>query len=117
MITIAETGPFQRKATALFAPEEKQDLIAYLAAHPTTGVIIQGTNGIRKIRWSRGNRGKSAGVRVIYYYHNEDMPLYLLALFSKNEKANLSAQERNQLAALVTDLVAYWRHHHEQRLH
>lgn len=65
MITIAETGPFQRKSSSLLSVDEKKDLIAYLAEHPNAGSIIQGTNGVRKIRWARGNRGKSAGVSVI----------------------------------------------------
>ena len=66
---------------------------------------MEGTGGIRKLRWSRGSRGKSGGVRVIYYYHDERMPLYLLTVFGKNEQANLSKAERNQLAKLVDLLV------------
>lgn len=58
--------------------------------HPTAGELIRGTGG----------------VRVIYYFHSEAMPLYLLTVFGKNEKANLSAAERNELAALVRVLKA-----------
>ena len=58
MITIAETEPFQRKSGSLLSQEEKEDLIAYLAEHPNAGNIIQATNGVRKLRWARGNRGK-----------------------------------------------------------
>ncbi len=64
-----------------------------------------GTGGIRKLRWGSGNRGKSGGVRVIYYYHDERIPLYLLTLFGKNEMSNLSKAERNDLAKLVDVLV------------
>lgn len=67
---------------------------------------MEGTGGIRKLRWGRGNRGKSGGVRVIYYYHDERIPLYLLTLFGKNERANLNKAERNDLAKLVDVLVA-----------
>jgi hypothetical protein len=63
---------------------------------------------VRKLRWSRGGRGKSGGVRVIYYYHSDALPLYLLTLFAKNERANLSKAERNELADLVGLLVAAW---------
>ena len=52
--------------------------------------------------------GKSGGVRVIYYVHNEAMPLYLLTIFAKNERANLSEAERNELAGLVNLLVHSW---------
>jgi len=73
----------------------------FLAANPRAGDLIQGTGGVRKLRWRRGGRGKSGGVRVIYYFHSVAMPLYLLAVFGKNERANLSKAERNDLAGLV----------------
>ena len=94
IITIAETAPFQRKIAALLSDEEKADLIAYLAEHPSAGVLIQGTGVIRKLRWARRGGGKSGGIRVIYYFHSDLMPLYLLAVFGKNEKANISAEEK-----------------------
>ena len=63
---------------------------------------------MRKLRWARDGRGKSGGVRVIYYFHSEAMPLYLLTMFAKNERANLSKAERNALAGLVDVLVQVW---------
>lgn len=80
-------------------------MINYLAAHPLTGVVMQGTGGIRKIRWSSANKGKSGGVRVIYYYHNQSTPLFLLTLFGKGAKSNLSKSERNTLAKFVNTLI------------
>lgn len=56
-------------------------------------------------------------MRVIYFYHSESMPLYLLAVFGKNEKADLSAEERNLLANAARALVAYWRERNEQGIH
>jgi len=82
--------------------------LSYLAAHPKTGDLIEGTDGVRKLRWGRGGRGKSGGVRIIYYYHSELMPLCLLTLFAKNEQDNLSKAERNELAKLVDLLVEAW---------
>jgi hypothetical protein len=108
MITIAEVPEYIRQAEKLLTAEERQDIVSYLAAHPKTGDLIEGTGGIRKLRWGRGGRGKSGGVRVIYYHHSEVMPLYLLALFAKNERANLSKAERNDLAKLVDLLVSFW---------
>jgi hypothetical protein len=64
------------------------------------------TGGIRKLRWGTQGRGKRGGVRVIYYYHSEALPLFLLNVFAKNEKANLSKAERNELRLLVPRLVA-----------
>jgi hypothetical protein len=87
---------------------ERIDIINYLAAHPKAGDLMEGTGGIRKLRWGRGDSGKSGGVRVIYYVHSEQMPLYLLTLFAKNERANLSKAQRNELADLVDILVQIW---------
>jgi hypothetical protein len=76
-----------------------------LAARPKAGDLDEGTGGVRKLRWGRGAQGKSGGVRVIYYVHSEKMPLYLLTLFAKNERANISKVQRNELAELVDLLV------------
>ena len=108
LITIAETEPFQRKVAGLLSGTEKSELIAYLSMRPQAGVLIRGTGGIRKLRWARIGQGKSGGVRVIYYFHNPEMPLYLLTVFGKNEKANISAEEKNILAKTVKKLLKYW---------
>ena len=116
MITVAETGPFQRKVARLLSEIEKAELIAYLSLHPSAGVMIKGTGGIRKLRWARSGRGKSAGVRVVYYFHSQQMPLYLLTLFGKNEKANLSMEEKNYLSRQVKELVKVWSQINEQSI-
>ncbi|MDQ7004860.1 MAG: type II toxin-antitoxin system RelE/ParE family toxin [Ghiorsea sp.] len=66
---------------------------------------MQGTGGIRKLRWSGQGKGKSGGVRIIYYFHNELMPIFLLTLFGKGERANLSKSERNDLAKFTSLLI------------
>ena len=109
LITVAETEPFQRKVRRLLTETEKAELLAYLAMHPNAGVIVQGAGGIRKLRWARSGMGKSGGVRVIYYFHSSEMPLYLLSIFGKNEKSNISLDEKNALAKAVKKLVKYWR--------
>lgn len=108
MQTVAETPEYIRRAEKLLADDERRDVLNYLATHPKSGDLMEGTGGIRKLRWSRGRRGKSGGVRVIYYFYDETMPLYLLTLFAKNERANLSKAERNELAELVDLLVSAW---------
>lgn len=108
LITVAETPGYIRLAEKLLSEDERRDLISYLAEHPRAGDMIEGTGGVRKLRWGRGGRGKSGGVRVVYYVHSEAMPLYLLTLFAKNERANLSKAERNDLADLVDILVSAW---------
>jgi hypothetical protein len=108
MQTIAETPEYIRRAERLLLNDERRDILNYLAEHPKGGDLMEGTGGVRKLRWSRGGRGKSGGVRVIYYFHSDALPLYLLTLFAKNERANLSKAERNELADLVGLLVAAW---------
>lgn len=108
MQTVAETPEYIRRAEKLLADDERRDVLNYLAAHPKAGDLMEGTEGVRKLRWSRGGRGKSGGVRVIYYFHDEAMPLYLLTMFAKNERANLSKAERNQLSELAYLLVSVW---------
>ncbi len=104
-ITIAETPEFARKATRLLDEDEKDALIAFVATHPEAGVIMQGTGGIRKLRWAREGKGKSGGARVIYFYYNEGMPVFMLSIFGKGEKENLSKAERNEFAKLAKALV------------
>ena len=79
-----------------------------MATLPKAGDLDEGTGGVRKLRWGLGAQGKSGGVRVIYYAHSEEMPLYLLTLFAKNERANISKAQRNELAELVDLLVHIW---------
>ncbi|NDY90144.1 type II toxin-antitoxin system RelE/ParE family toxin [Ideonella livida] len=108
MQTVAELPEYIKRADKLLGADERRDLVEYLATHPKAGDLLEGTGGVRKLRWAREGRGKSAGVRVVYYFHSERMPLYLLTLFAKNERANLSKAERNELAGLVALLVDLW---------
>ncbi|EIW87656.1 RelE-like Cytotoxic translational repressor of toxin-antitoxin stability system [Alishewanella agri BL06] len=105
LTTITELPEFIRRAEILLKEAERKAVIDYLAEHPKAGDLIEGTGGLRKLRWSRGNKGKSGGVRIIYYFHDQRIPLYLLTVFGKNEKANISKAERNVLAKLVEILV------------
>lgn len=104
LVTVAETPEYIRCADRLLSAADRMEVVQYLAANPKAGDLMQGTGGIRKVRWGRGGRGKSGGVRVIFYFHSHVMPLYLLTVFGKNERANLSKAERNDLAGLVRRL-------------
>lgn len=108
MIVIAEVPEYIREADKQLSETERQDVLNYLSAHPKAGDLIEGTGGIRKLRWGKGGRGKSGGVRIIYYYHSDLMPLYLLSIFAKNAQVNLTKAERNDLAKLVSILVNTW---------
>jgi hypothetical protein len=73
----------------------------YLATYPKSGVPLQGTDGIRKLRLARSGKGKRGGVRVNCYFHNHRISLYLLTVFGKGEKESLSKADRNELAELA----------------
>lgn len=81
-------------------------LQCFVAANPKAGEIIPKTGGVRKIRWALAGRGKRGGARVIYYYHSQRLPVFLLAAYGKNEKANLCMAERNAMKRLIPVLVA-----------
>jgi mRNA-degrading endonuclease RelE of RelBE toxin-antitoxin system len=72
--TVVETSVFARKAEKLLTADEHEDLLFYLSAYYAAGDEIHGTGGVRKIRYATGGRGKSGGVRVIYYFFDEVNP-------------------------------------------
>jgi hypothetical protein len=108
MHTVAETAHYARRAGKLLSRDERDAIITEIAANPTGGSLIEGTGGLRKIRFGKGDHGKSGGVRVVYYYHDGNMPTLLMAIFAKNEKDNLSKAERNALNAVVSEIKRQW---------
>ena len=104
-ITVVETKEFVSFAKAYLSDEEKKDLIDFLASNPKTGVLIQGTGGLRKMRWARKSQGKSGGYRIIYYYHNDNIPLFLISAFAKNVMENISDEAKNEFAKYLKLLV------------
>jgi hypothetical protein len=77
---------------------------------------MKGQVGIRKLRGATEGSGKSSGVRIIYYFHNETIPLLLLTLFGKNEKANLLKSERNELEKFVRLLIITYGENNERSI-
>ena len=100
-ITIVETEPYLRSAENLFSEQERENIKDMIAANPECGVLMKGTGGVRKIRVGVGNRGMSSGARVIYFYHNDTIPVYLLSVFPKARQANLTRAQCHDLKHLT----------------
>lgn len=104
-ITVAETAIFVKQADVVWSANERVEFIDFIASNPEAGDLIQGTGGIRKIRWSRAGGGKRGGVRGIYFFYDRARPLYLLMVYAKARKENLTAEQakilRNIAAAIV----------------
>jgi len=103
--TIVELPTYEARLKGRMTEPEAEDVKTVISADPECGDVMKGTGGIRKVRFAVGGRGKSGGVRVIYYYYNETLPVFLLTVFAKSEKDNLTQRERNDLAKLVRILI------------
>jgi hypothetical protein len=109
MQTVVETPSYLADADRLFSPDERMAIVERVANEPACGVVIPGSGGLRKVRFGFGGRGKSGGARIIYLFSGESLPVFILAVFAKNEKANLSPAERNALAKIVTVMIENYR--------
>ena len=110
MHAVVETHAFRR--ACLMADVTEAELFAIvdmLAADPRAGDLMEGTGGARKLRFAARGKGKSGGYRVITYFAAKDVPVFLLDVFAKGEKVNLSKAERNELKAILALLADEWR--------
>lgn len=108
-VSVVETPEFLSAMRKLMSDEERALLVDYLAYNPMAGDLVQGTGGIRKLRWGLEGRGKRGGARVIYFYYDAAMPLFALTAYAKNERADLSQQDRNTFRQLTALLVETFR--------
>jgi mRNA-degrading endonuclease RelE of RelBE toxin-antitoxin system len=92
-----ESEYFTRRVGHYLNDEEYAELQWFLALHPDAGDVIAATGGLRKLRWGAAGKGKRGGLRVIYYWYRAPGMVLLLELYRKNEKADLTAKEREML--------------------
>lgn len=105
-MTVVETPEFLRIAEKYVGRDVLDSMIEHISNNPEAGDIIPNTGGCRKIRWQKkANEGKSGGVRTIYYFYDENMPVYLLVTYPKNVKANIDSDIENALKTMVKGLV------------
>jgi hypothetical protein len=85
------------------------EIVNAIAADPETGDVMVGTGGARKLRHAKQGKGKSGGYRTIHYFGGSDIPVFLLAIYGKNEKANLTKAQCNELATILPKLADAYR--------
>ncbi len=105
LVTIVETSFFIKEAKKLIQEDELGNLKDYLAMNPEVGDIIPGLRGIRKLRWQANQKGKKGGARIIYFFYNFNMPLFLLDIYSKSRKEDLSPSDKKELNCLIDELT------------
>ena len=107
MHTVVETRAYLSAADDVgMTDDERAVIVTTLSANPQTGDVMPGCGGSRKLRVRKPGTGKSGGYRVITYYAGHTLPVFLLTVFDKTEKANLTKAERNALATLTCTLAA-----------
>lgn len=102
---IKATKVFEKSVRKTMTREALEALYDYLAVHPDAGEIVPGTGGVRKLRWRTGKGGgKRGGVRIIYYY-DQDVLVILITMYTKSDKENLTAGEKNEIKSLLPSLI------------
>ena len=102
MRTIIETRLFTAKASKIWTVDQQQDFVVYIAANPEAGVVVPGSGGVRKVRWSKSGSGKSGGVRVVYFNTSLET-MWLLTLYAKNERETLAPHELRRIKEAIND--------------
>jgi len=99
-----ETPTFTRLITSLLPDDEYRLLQTELVENPEKGALIKNGGGIRKVRFAAQSKGKSGGIRVIYYWLKDDGQIYMLLAYPKSKKDALSDEETKILRDLVKEL-------------
>lgn len=110
MHCVLETASFAASAKRIKLKEdERHDITLALAQNPLLGELIEGTGGARKARFGKDGRGKSSGVRVITFFPGKDVPVFLLDIYEKGEKVNLTMVEKNELKKILGGIADDYR--------
>ncbi|HMO68122.1 MAG TPA: type II toxin-antitoxin system RelE/ParE family toxin [Novosphingobium sp.] len=111
MQVVIETEAYLRHAKeAGLTEDDRNAAVDLVASDPEAGDLLQGTGGVRKARLAGRGKGKSGGYRIVWYFGGGDIPVFLLTVFGKGEKASLTQGERNALRAMVGTLRASLTH-------
>lgn len=105
-ITVAEVQQFSKDAARIFTMAEWEALTQCLSVNPGYGEIIPDTDGIRMVRWPAESQGKGGNVRILYYFRDLNIPLYMLAIYERGERLSPSSTEKRLMRLLVKEVVA-----------
>jgi hypothetical protein len=110
MQSVVETGIYLADAKSVgLSEKERAAIVDFVALNPDAGDEIKGTGGARKIRFGGKGKGKSGGFRVITFCSGADIPVFLLNVFAKNQKTDLTKAECNEFKAALAALAAAYR--------
>jgi hypothetical protein len=104
-MVFVETTLFSRLLGSYLSDDEYRQLQNHLIERPDAGAVIRNSGGVRKVRWRAGGKGKSGGVRVIYYWAKADEQTFFLTLYGKSEKDDLSAADLKRVVRLLEELT------------
>lgn len=104
--TVVELPEFQRRAKATMTDTEREAAVVWIAENPEAGTPLGG--GLRKVLIPRKGGGKSGGFRTIYVFGGRHMPIFLVTVFAKNDKANLTPKEQAAAVELSKEIVDMW---------
>jgi mRNA-degrading endonuclease RelE of RelBE toxin-antitoxin system len=93
-----EATAFTRYVYTYLNDDEYLGLQSFLFKYPEAGKVVPGSGGVRKLRWAMAGKGKSGGVRIIYYFKKQDEEIWLLTIYSKNEIENIPSHVLRQIA-------------------
>lgn len=96
-----ETSLFTKLLAEYLSDEDYRGLQTYLLQKPDAGDVVQGSGGVRKVRWAPAGKGKSSGVRVIYYWKKSEHEIWMLTLYSKSERATIAGHILKQIAEAI----------------
>ena len=104
-ITVVESPIYLARATRLLTEAERTEVIDFISDDPECGLVVPGLRGLRKVRIGLQGRGKRGGGRIIYWFHSRDWPVVLLVVYGKNEKDDISSDERKALLRVCDALI------------
>jgi mRNA-degrading endonuclease RelE of RelBE toxin-antitoxin system len=100
---VIETPEFTRRLRALLTDEEYRQLQVALCLRPEQGALVPGGGGLRKIRWAKRGKGKRGGLRILYYWNPTEEIVYMLFIFPKAEREDLTPAQVKALGRLIKE--------------